>query len=34
MVRMDDQRNISALTRHVDEYIAETIRRSTPAPNA
>ena len=30
MVRMDDQRNISALTRHVDEYIA----RNYPQVNA
>jgi hypothetical protein len=34
MVRMDDQRNISALTRHVTSTSRETIRRSTPAPNA
>lgn len=30
MVRMDDQRNIPALTRHVDEYIA----RNYPQVNA
>jgi hypothetical protein len=33
MVRMDDQRSIAPVTRHVDAVL-RTIRRSTPAANA